>query len=239
MSLPNYNPANQGSLSGVLKEVLKNFGLQLECSTPAVVQSYNRQTNTVLVQPAINIETTGGEMIPRDTIELPVHCPFGGGIIMSFPLSEGDTGWIIAGDRDIALFKQSLSVSNPNTRRQHRYSFGFFVPDKVNGISISQQDENKFVLQTIDGKTKITLTKEEVKIKTDGEVEVEAEKGIKAKTDATLTAEAQSATITASTVTINGNVVVNGTLTASGIEMTTHVHVSSGAGSDSSGPKNP
>lgn len=244
MSLPNFNPANQGSFSGVITEVLKNYGLQLENSMPAVVQSYDRQKNTVLVTPAINVETTGGEFIQREAIELPVHVLGGGGIILSMPLVAGDTGWIIAGDRDIALFKQSLAVSNPNTRRQHKYSFGFFIPDKVNGISVSQADEDKFVIQTLDGKTKITLKKEEVIVKTDGEVEVEAESSIKAKTDGTLTAEAQSATITASTVTINGDVVVNGSITSTaatigGVEYNGHVHVSAAAGVDTSAAKNP
>ena len=240
---PNYNPANQGSLSGVLSEVLKNYGLQLECSMPAVVKSFDRAKNTAFVIPAINIEKTDGTFLQREAIELPVHTIGGSGIVLSTNLVQGDTGWIIAGDRDIALFKQSLAVSNPNTRRQHRYSFGFFLPDKVSGFTVSDSDKSKFVIQTLDGSTKITITNGEVQIVTDGTISAEC-KDISVTASGNLTAEAQSATITASTVTINGNVVVNGTVTATaavigGVEYNSHVHVSSVAGTNTSAAISP
>lgn len=233
MSLPNYNPANADSLAGVLKEVLKNYGLSFECSMPAVVKSYDRTRNVALVQPAIRIKKTTGETVDREAIELPVHCPSGGDIVLSFPLKQGDTGWIIAGDRDIALFKQSLTISNPNTNRQHRLAFGFFLPDKVNGINISQDNANDFVIQTLDGATKIVLGTSKVDVVTNG----------------TLTGTCNSATITASQVDIVGNVSITGTLavsgaataaefTAGGIPYSSHVHTSSGSGYDTGTPKN-
>lgn len=219
MSRPNYNPANKNSLSGVIEEVLKNFGLQLENCMPAIVKSYDRANNIVSVQPAINIITTENESFSRDIIKLPVFSFGGGGIVIQSPLVEGNTGWIIAGDRDISLFKQSLSVSNPNTFRTHKLSFGFFIPDKVKGISVS--DSDCMVIQTLDGSTAITLKDGEIKIKTSGNLTAEAN-------NATITASG-NVSITSPTTNITGNLVVSGTITGSDclagtISLLTHIH---------------
>ena len=197
MALPNYNPSNKSTMSGVIAEVLKNFGLSLENCLPAVVVSYDRTNNIVEVQPAINTILTDGTAQPRDTIQLPVHLFGGAGIVISTPLSAGDTGWIIAGDRDIALFKQSLGVSNPNTYRTHKYSFGFFVPDKIKGITVAGGDDNALTIQTLDGTTRISLMAGSVKVVSSNTVSVES----------------TSLTITSPTVSIIGDLVVSGTIT--------------------------
>lgn len=196
----NYNPANTSSLSGAISEVLKNFGLSQENCIPAVVVSYDRQANTAVVQPAINCIATSGESLPRDTMRLPVHIGGGGGIVMAFPLKKDDTGWIIASDRDISLFKQSLKVSNPNTYQTHKYSFGFFVPDKIKGYTLNQADNNNFVLQTLDGSTRISLG--------DGVVNIISKNGINST--------AQNLTITIPTITITGDINITGDVNVTG-----------------------
>ena len=200
MSLPNYNPSNASTLSGVISEVLKNFGLSLENCLPAVVVSYDRSANVAEVKPAINTILTDGTPQERDTIKLPVHILGGGGLVISVPLSAGDTGWIIAGDRDISLFKQSLSVSNPNTYRTHKFSFGFFIPDKIKGVTIKSTDSDALTIQTLDGSTRIAISDKKVKIVSSEEVEVECE----------------SLTMEATNVNIKGNTVITGDLTVTG-----------------------
>ena len=220
MSLPNYNPSNLSSMNGVISEVLKNFALTLENCLPAVVVAYDRANNTVEVQPAINTILTDGTAQARDTIKLPVHMFGGGGLVISAPLKAGDTGWIIASDRDTSLFKQSLSVSNPNTYRAHKLSFGFFVPDKVKGASIDASDSDAMVIQTLDGKTKIALQAGKVAIQSSADVSVKA---------SNLTIEASNVSIKGQTA-ITGNLTVNGTITATvdvlagGISGKSHVH---------------
>lgn len=200
MSLPNYNPSNASTLSGVLSEVLKNFGLTIENCIPAVVVSYDRTNNVAEVRPAINTILTDGTAKARDTIKLPVHLLGGAGIVISAPLSAGNTGWIIAGDRDITLFKQSLSVSNPNTYRTHKFSFGFFIPDKIKGITVQTGDENALTIQTLDGTTRISLLSGSVKVVSSNNVEVDC----------------TNLTISATNVNITGNVSLDGDLSASG-----------------------
>lgn len=211
---PNYNLSNQFSWAGVLEEVLKNYSLGLENCLPAVVVSYDRAANTVVVTPAIKTVSTDGQSTPRANITLPVHVFGGGGIVISAPLKAGDTGWIIAGDRDITLFKQSLKVSNPNTYRTHKLAFGFFIPDKIKGFTVSGEDSGAFLIQTLDGSTKISLSDGLINITTGGNL-----------------------TITAPSCKITGNVEVEGDITATGeitgseIPLSTHTHLITGAAS--------
>lgn len=230
MSLANFNPANKSTLSGVLQEVLKNFSLELENCLPAVVKSYDRTNNIVTVQPAINTILTNGNSQPRDLLRLPVYIYGGGGLFMSFPLQENDTGWIIAGDRDISIFKQSLKVSNPNTYRTHQFSFGFFIPDKIKGYTINQADTNSFIISSLDGNTKITLMQNKIDIISGLDINIQS---------------ASNLTINASNIKIEGNITHTGNLTTSGtitanidviaggISGKTHIH-----GGVTSGDKN-
>lgn len=209
---PNYNPSNQFTMAGMLEEVLKNYSLGLENCLPAVVVSHDRTANTVVVTPAIKTVSTDGEANQRANITLPVHVFGGGGIVISTPLKAGDTGWIVACDRDITLFKQSLKVSNPNTYRTHKLAFGFFIPDKVKGFTVSGGDTNAFLIQTLDGSTKIALSDGLVEIKTGGDIKAEC---------SNLTITASSCKITAETE-ITGNVTVSGTMMAAGITDTSN-----------------
>lgn len=224
MSSPNFKPANKGSLSGIIQEVLKNFSLSLENCIPAIVESYDRTTNTVTVQPAINNILTDGNSCPRDVLRLPVYSYSGGGIYMSFPLKKSDTGWIIAGDRDISIFKQALKVSNPNTYRTHQFSFGFFIPDKIKGYTIASSDNDAYVLSTLDGKTKITLK----------------ENAISIISGSNLTINSPNINITGN-ITHTGNLTTSGTITgktdviASSISGKEHKHGGVTAGSASTG----
>ncbi|XAO36864.1 baseplate spike protein [Pseudomonas phage WP1] len=52
-----------------------------------------------------------------------------GGFHISFPIQQGDIGWIYAADRDTSQFLESLSMSKPNTGRIHKLDHGMFIPD--------------------------------------------------------------------------------------------------------------
>lgn len=216
-----FNPANASSLSGIMQEVLKSFGCSLENAIPAIVKSYNRTKNVAVVQPAINDVATSGETVEYDTVCLPVFNYGGGGVLVNFPLEAGNTGWIVACDKDISLYKQSLKVSNPNTFQRHRFAFGWFLPDIVKGAVISGDDNGALVIQTLDGATKITLKAGLVNV-----------------------VSSANLTVTAPNVTITGDVSITGTLSVSGqissstdvlsagISGKTHTHsgVSTGSG---------
>ena len=54
------------------------------------------------------------------------------GGIFKFPVSAGMTGWLIASDRDISIFKSIKKETAPNTPRKHKYQDSFFIPDSIN-----------------------------------------------------------------------------------------------------------
>ena len=212
----NFNPANSGSISGILSEILKNFGYTLENSIPAVVKSYNRNTNVAVVQPAINNITTGNEVLPYDTMSLPVFNYGAGDIVINFPLKEGNTGWIVACDKDSSLFLQSLKVSNPNTFIRHKFSFGFFIPDKVHGASISQADDGLLVIQTLDGKTKICLGENYINVVSEENIDVTTKDTLTINADHIIVNASSDLTITTPNTTITSDIDITGDITEAG-----------------------
>ena len=169
--------------------------MRFEVCLPAIVRDYNRNSHLALVQPLVNIVSSEGEQMERSTILVPVRRVMYGEFMVDFPLNIGDTGWVIAGDRDSenALLANSSDVtseSNPNeggqrptTRLLHKYRFGFFIPDRWGTINLSTKDgdhnymegqnvdganvdyKDLAVIRSQNGKTMIALSK-------DGDVEI-------------------------------------------------------------------
>ena len=202
----------------------KKIFSKLEKIAPAKVISYNRTTNRAEVQILPQDSTSTGEKLPRrPLVNIPALNLGGGGFVFSFPIQAGDVGWIFAADKDISVFKQLLQEYAPNTYRKHRYDDSFFIPDNINGFTISADDAAAVLLSSLDGTTKISVK--------NGQVSITATNTV---------VNATAATINAPT-TINGDVTVNGTLTAStdvvggGISLKTHTHGGVTAGGASTG----
>lgn len=212
MSQANLNRSTIGNLSAILDERLREFGLDLENNIPVVVESYDRNENVLIAFPAINVPITDGSYMQRDVIKVSCALMFGGNMIMSFPIKKGDTGWIIGGDRDTSLFKQNLQITNPNTLRLHKFQFGFFIPDKVKGYTISEEDADAVVIQSLDGSTKISAQPGKVKIVAT-DVEVDCTNLTGTCSSATLDAST-SVVVTVPTMTVNGNLLVSGSISA-------------------------
>lgn len=162
---PAYNPADANTLDGVNNLLQEKIFLHMQKVLPGIVQSYDRMTNRAIIRPAITGVASKGQKVPKETLfNIPVFCMSGGGIVMSFPVRVGDKGWLVACDRDISIFKQNLEESSPNTYRKHEYQDAFFLPDKINEISVGEDDEGALVISTIGGITKFSLKEGEVKI---------------------------------------------------------------------------
>lgn len=123
---------------------------ELSACFPASVLSYDRQTHTAEVQPLVKQGTYNEEWkySTRDPLRVTVWAIQNGGFSQDVPLFVGDTGWVIASDRDTSLLKQTgalssvvlekarldiaVSVSypqNPNTMALHDLTHGVFIPD--------------------------------------------------------------------------------------------------------------
>lgn len=164
-SLPSYNPSDTQSFEGGMR-IFQNHLLKLiEHSIPCVVQSYDLASNTVTVMPAVKLALTTGEYMQRSVIKVTAWKLHGGGFQIHYPIKAGDTGWLIAADTDTSLFKQEKSVSDPNTYQKHKYQFGYYLPDKINGFNISNDDKDRLVLQNDAGTEKISIGQVDIKIK--------------------------------------------------------------------------
>ena len=154
-SLPNFNPANLESAAGIIQEVLAEFARNFESCIPAIVQSYDRTKHEAVVQPAINMVLTTGEQVARAPVLATVWRFMCGGFLVDLPISFGDTGWLIAADRDTSTLKANpSSPAKPNTYETHKYSAGFFIPDKFGSLTLAGEDAGNMVFQKLNENAK-------------------------------------------------------------------------------------
>jgi len=219
IAAPSGNPADRGSLSGLLRlAFIKNLQ-NTDGMLPAKVLAYNRATNRATVQPLIYVITTDKRQIPRAPIaSVPVLQLGGGGFVLSFPIRVGDLGWIKANDRDISNFLSKYTASAPQTFRQHSFSDAMFIPDvMMQGVTLAANDG--VCLQSLNGSVSVVLRNNKVVI-TAPEIEVTAGDKI--------------------TMTANEIRMVSGNINAGGIRFDTHLHTGVQPGAGVSGiPVNP
>lgn len=154
-SRPSLDPANNDSLTGMLRVVLNKFLQGVDDMLPARVIAYDRDTNRAQVRPLINILTADNEQLERAYIaSVPVLRLGAGDIVLRFDVAEGDLGWIKANDRDISIYKQSAGNSLPNTKRKHSFEDAIFIPDVFSGVTPTQSES---AIQTKDGSSSISF----------------------------------------------------------------------------------
>lgn len=159
-SPPSKNPADSGTLVGLLRFALAKHLQHVDDMLPAQVVAYDAATNTAKVQPLISFVTTDNQLVSRAQVaSVPVLQLSAGGYAMRFPISTGDLGWIKANDRDISVFKQTGQVAAPNTQRKHSFEDALFIPQAAwSALNISEDDAQNLVFQTYDGSVKIAIT---------------------------------------------------------------------------------
>jgi len=178
----------------------------LRVALPGIIQSFDPEAVTCVVQPAIkgSVLDTHGQPVSLALpllVDVPVVFPRGGGCTITFPVRAGDECLVIFSDRCIDFWWQSGGVQEPVDPRQHDLSDGFALvgpqsqKEKIGAIST-----DALQIRTDEGQAFIEL-------KQSGEVN-----------------------ITTSQLTVNGNLQVNGEITssgdqiASGISQVGHVH---------------
>ena len=97
----------------------------LHCALPGIVEIYDSETQTAVIQPAVR--TASGIELPvlRD---VPVFMP------VPFEVHEGDACLVIFADRDIDAWFETGESSVPPSGRMHSLSDGFaFVGFRTRG----------------------------------------------------------------------------------------------------------
>lgn len=132
-TIPSHNPADVNTLDGMNNVFLNKIMMNIDCVIPGIVQSYDKTTNRAVIKPAITGVASQGQKVSKEPyINIPVLQLCGGGAKITFPISKGNTGWLVACDRNISIFKQNLTESAPNDYRKHKFEDAFFIPDAIN-----------------------------------------------------------------------------------------------------------
>ena len=159
------------------REATKN---QIRVALPGIVQSFDPDSVTAVVQPAIrSVETDNdGKRITNNyplLVDVPVVFPRGGGCTLTFPVKAGDECLVIFGDRCIDFWWQSGGVQEPVDDRMHDLSDAFCIvgpqsqAQKISGISTSAAQ-----FRSDDGSTyfEINPTTKKIKIVAPGGLDV-------------------------------------------------------------------
>lgn len=167
LAKPSVDPANEGTLVGTLRHVFNKLMQGVDGMLPVRVVAVNTDRNRprVTVQPQVSMLTTENERVSRAQIaSVPVFQFGAGGFLLSFPIKPGDTGWILAADRDISVFLQSYRESPPNTFRRQSFADALFIPDFMTAFTVASEDANRAVWQKADGSVKIALDDDFVRL---------------------------------------------------------------------------
>lgn len=226
-----------------LRAALDGRQVGIWTALPGIIESFDADAMTAKVQPAIQ----GRQSTPDGAssfvnmpllLDCPVVFPSGGGVILTFPVKQGDECLVVFSSRCIDAWWEQGGVQPPMEARMHDLSDGFVLvgprsqPQKIAGLSTSNAQ-----LRSDGGETFIELDPE-------GQaVQVTAPGGFTVNADA-------GATINANTI-INGTLHVTGTITtdsdvqaagdvvADTVSLIEHVHSGVMIGGAESGPPVP
>lgn len=152
-----------GALAEVLASERKVLSEQMRVAMPGIIQSFDPDAVTAVVQPAIRYieRDNDGNTSTQDyplLVDVPVIFPRGGGCTLTFPVKEGDECLVIFADRCIDFWWQSGGIQEPVDGRMHDLSDAFAIvgpqsqAKKISGISTSAVE-----LRSDDGAAKLSI----------------------------------------------------------------------------------
>lgn len=117
----------------VLDKWLTSAARLIRVGVPGVVQSYDFTTQRATIAPLIGdqyLDADGANQteLPPVVSNVPVQFPGGGGMILTFPLQAGDTGWLTFADRSIDAWKLQGGSQLPTDARRHSWADALFIP---------------------------------------------------------------------------------------------------------------
>ena len=180
--LPKYDRGKCKTELGFFQTLFRLKEVDKQGVIPAIVRSYDRKTGIATVQPIVTyvVDTKEGEkLIPRGTYDVSVIRFAHGGFVIDAPLFAGDTGWLIAADRNAKDAKEANSKilnadqddENPSNEGFKRptddslrsFSWGFFIPDTWGDTELTKNDG--LVIKDVDEKNVIALNDGAIEIK--------------------------------------------------------------------------
>ena len=110
---------------------MESVGFDMRVAIPGIIQSWDKATQTVTVQPAIRekvaIAGSENEMAIPLLVDVPVIMPRAGGYSLVFAPQAGDECLVVFGDACIDGWWQSGGVQSQVESRRHDLSDGFAI----------------------------------------------------------------------------------------------------------------
>jgi hypothetical protein len=129
MSTPlEIQPVIQPELPDVLLNLKQDIFATLNCHMPGIIQSFDADACTAIVQPVFKRMLTNGNVVERPVIvDCPVIFPGGGGGRLTFPVTAGDQCLIFYADRRLDEWSVSGNQELPGDPRMHDLSDGIVL----------------------------------------------------------------------------------------------------------------
>jgi hypothetical protein len=131
-----------------LRQVLDGHQANVWTALPGIIESFDADTVTCVIQPAIKAEVRASDgstqwvALPL-LLDCPVVFPRGGGCTLTFPVAQGDECLVVFASRCIDAWYTAGGVQVQSEFRMHDLSDGFALPGpfsqatKISGISTS------------------------------------------------------------------------------------------------------
>jgi len=218
--------------TAILKGV-RNGLIETRTSFPAVIDTFDSETQTASVQPLIKATVRNGDVVSLPVlVDVPILFPRAGGFSVTFPVKAGDELLVTCCDRDFSVWMQQGGQQKPDSTEIHTLSSAVGVLGLYNQMNVlSDFSTSGMVLRSDDDATKITI--ENGKITVDAaQLEVNAP---------TTTLNATAFTVNAAATTWVGDIDHTGTHTnagaiiSNGKQLDTHLHSGVTAGAANTG----
>jgi hypothetical protein len=207
-----------------LRVVLKGFQANLWTALPGIVQSYDHQKGTCVIQASIKVQVTSSDgstsfvNLPPFP-DVPVVYLGGGSFVATFPIQVGDEALVIFSSRCIDGWWQNGGVQAQAELRMHDLSDGFaLIGPRSLARSIPNVSTTAAQLRSLDGSTYYELAP-------GGVANIVAPGGVNITGPVSITGD----------VEVTGKVTATDEGTFKTIPVSTHLHGEVKAGTDQTG----
>lgn len=143
-----------------VEQILKSLFVCL----PGTVISYNSQTRRAKIKLALNqVKTDGSTFEYPNLVDVPVIFPSGGGFSLLMPLKQDDSLLVLFSQRDISQFKESYSLSIPETHNFFRLKDAIAIAG-FGALTTTIPLPNSLTLQSNDGQSFIAISDDTITI---------------------------------------------------------------------------
>lgn len=181
------------SLDDMILAALRGERSDIWTAIPGIVQSFDATALTCVVQPAVRfrinqpaLDTYTSATMQRDPsgqfawdqmpllTDCPVVFPGGGGVTLTFPISQGDEVLVVISARCIDAWWQLGGIQNQAAARMHDLSDGFVIPGVRSQPRRFTASLSAAQLRTDDGSVVVSLnpTTKDIEMTTTGAIKL-------------------------------------------------------------------